>query len=354
MMDVQQQEPTNGQVLAGAAVSAAILAALAVAIGRRRDRESSTIKRVAPDSAAATVTGLAETTRDAGRRLADAAPDSIEAVAKRTREAGRRGRRRAERLAAGLNREALADMGASASAEVANLRRGARRAAGRGGEKGHEVTDRAKRQAQHVGEQTTSTAQSVAAQAAAAAVSGAERARSMGFSLADAAKERVPQATQKVSDEIIPALRGKVGDEVVPTLRDVAVQAASTAIDLWQTARERAVEVASGDGDLPVSKASRVIETGSDRAREASAAVAEQAGQLGERVRGATRQTARATVDTGKDTGALLFWAGAAAGLVFYALLTPERREQLTRTVQAVTGEIQELVRDFQGYDDEF
>ena len=342
MIDDQQREPTNGQVLAGAAVSAAILAALAVAIGRRRDSEHSTIERVVPDSATTTVASFVESTLDARRRLADAAPDRVEALAERTRDAGRRGRRHAERLAAGLNRETFADMGASASTEVGNLRRGARHAAGRGGGKGHEVTDRAKRHAQRVGEQTTSTAQTVAAQAAAAAISGAERARSMGLSLADAAKERVPQATQKVSDD------------VVSTLRDVAMQAASTAIDLWQTARERAAEAAHSDLDLPVGKASRAIETGSDRAREASAAVAGKAGQVGERVKGATRQTASATVDTSKDTGALLFWAGAAAGLVFYALLTPERREQLTRTAQALTSEIQELVRDFQGYDDEF
>jgi hypothetical protein len=50
----------------------------------------------------------------------------------------------------------------------------------------------------------------------------------------------------------------------------------------------------------------------------------------------------------------MLLWAGAAAAIVFYALLDQERRQQFLRTAETVVTQVGELIKDFQGYDDEF
>jgi hypothetical protein len=49
-----------------------------------------------------------------------------------------------------------------------------------------------------------------------------------------------------------------------------------------------------------------------------------------------------------------LFWAGAGIGLALYALLDAERRDQVLRLANEASVQVQELVRDLQGYDDEF
>jgi hypothetical protein len=49
-----------------------------------------------------------------------------------------------------------------------------------------------------------------------------------------------------------------------------------------------------------------------------------------------------------------LFWGGAGIGLALYALLDAERREQVLRLANEASVQVQELVRDLQGYDDEF
>ena len=353
-MNEQQSQPSNGQVIAAAGAGAAILAGLVIGVGRRRERTPAALTDVLPKRPVDVVSDVVARQRRFGRRAGNRAADRAAAAEAQARLAGRSGRRRVERIGSVVDRETIADARAAAGEEVQRLKRGARETMERTGERRHEVTGKATRQAQRVAEQTTSSAQEVAAQAASAAVAAAERALDKGISLADAAKERMPQVTQRVSEDVLPSLRGKVTEEVVPSLRDVALQAASSALELWQTARERAVAASHADLEVPTGKASRVVEAGSERAREASTAVAEKASELSDRAKGVSKRTAEATVDTTKDTGALVLWAAAAGGLIFYALLTPERRDQLTRVAQIVTSEAQELIRDFQGYDDEF
>jgi hypothetical protein len=213
-------------------------------------------------------------------------------------------------------------------------------------QKGNEAMERARQ----VSEQTTSTAQAIAAQAAAAAVARAEQAIERGASLADVAIERVPDVTRRLSDDIMPAVR------------EAAHQAATTAIDMWQATRERAAEATHhADGSLltrPASQAIQLAAAGTERARESSAAVAERAAEraaaIGESALEASRRTASKTAATGRDSGALLFWAGAAIGLIVLVLLSAERRTALLASVRGAANEVQAIVHDFRGYDDEF
>lgn len=49
-----------------------------------------------------------------------------------------------------------------------------------------------------------------------------------------------------------------------------------------------------------------------------------------------------------------LLWGGAGLGLAIYALMNPERRESILKFANEASIQLQELMRDLQGYDDEF
>jgi hypothetical protein len=216
-------------------------------------------------------------------------------------------------------------------------------------------------------------AQAIIEQAANRAMNGAGKAKDV----AAESKRRVKRAP-------------KATEELAPSVREVALQAAAAALDLWQAARDRA-EGFAGSAEHTISEqGSHAKEQAEKRAREAASIVAERADEvtglarevtrtvagraeeLGERAKGvkkdvahiaddvtgrakdASKHAAEATVDTSKDTGAALFWTAAAAGLVFYALLDKDRRDQVLKVADAVVHQAREIIRDFQGYDEEF
>ncbi|MER3485271.1 MAG: hypothetical protein C4345_04110, partial [Chloroflexota bacterium] len=82
------------------------------------------------------------------------------------------------------------------------------------------MADRASDTMQAMREQAAALAQSIIEQAAARALLGAERAKE-ARTLAETAKKRLPHFTHRVSDD------------VVPSLREVALNAASAALELW-------------------------------------------------------------------------------------------------------------------------
>ncbi|CAA9543787.1 MAG: hypothetical protein AVDCRST_MAG73-2204 [uncultured Thermomicrobiales bacterium] len=169
-----------------------------------------------------------------------------------------------------------------------------------------------------------STAQSIVTMAAERAVAAAERAKDAGVAVGETAKVRAPQ------------LGHKIEDEVVPSVREIALNAAVAALDLWDAAQERAAKAAGAAQHDLVPQAAHALAVGGERAKATS------------------KHAADVTVDAGKDTGAAFFWAAAAGGLVYYVLLSQERREQMLRVAQTVTGQARELLNDFRGYDAEF
>jgi hypothetical protein len=237
-----------------------------------------------------------------------------------------------------------------------DLRRRIERGRGADQNVAHEVAEQVRRWGRSVDRSRhhePTTAQQVAAQAAAAAVERAERALGAGAQLADTARDQAQ----------------RWGEDVVPAVRDIATQAAEAALERWNELREHAPEIHPPDARREL----RHIESNAvDLARGTGAAVAERAAGISRRaaeatehtldrardaskkgteavshVRDASVRTAEATVESGKNSGAVLFWAGAATGLIFFVLLNEERRQQILGTVQA-------LINDIQGYDDEF
>ena len=179
--------------------------------------------------------------------------------------------------------------------------------------------------------------------------------------------------------------------EVGWTLRDTAVQAAVAALGKWESGR------LSGDAaDAARDRARKAGDEARDIAREIGDAARERVGLAAGEVEDPAAEAAHdaesiqsngkrrlwwtskeagdaAPVDAGEAreqpveadlTGepqeeehrgkAGLFWSGAGIGLALYALLDEERRDKVLRFANEASVQVQELVRDLQGYDDEF
>ena len=220
----------------------------------------------------------------------------------------------------------------------------------------------------------------MAAQAAAAAIAQVEQ----------SLREKAPALlTAKNRAQAMEILQKELG----PTLRDSAVQAASAALGMWESTRER------GNLDAMKERTTRVAEEVEDRARHLSAELSEAARyaaaeaeesahaaaeaaerhgrwsrpQFPGRGRGLADEAMNATADAREALDEMvhdavaedhaeeehrgkagLFWGGAGLGLALYALLDAERREKVLRLANEASVQVQELVRDLQGYDDEF
>lgn len=205
--------------------------------------------------------------------------------------------------------------------------------------------------------------------------------------------------------------------ELAPTLRDTAMLALSTALtsassagqkaaeaqeglkariksdaapiaddlaERLQAARDEAAAEASKRGDEAAAHARKAQEAAEaeakaareelDRLRAELEAQVEEAkatvranGKRGllhvEHVREAAEDADREVVEPevvaaadegGKRGISGLLWGGAGLGLALYAMMDPERRENVLKLANEASVQMQELVRDLQGYDDEF
>jgi hypothetical protein len=199
------------------------------------------------------------------------------------------------------------------------------------------------------GEQATSLVQAIAEQAATTATAGAGRAKEVSATLTTAAKERAPDRAEL--SEQVSAVQQKIAEDVAPTVREVALQAASLAIELWQAGRTRAGGVTETAQHGVVAQAANVKQAAGRRATSATGAVTERASAVSDlasdaayRAKSASKHAAETTVHTTKDTGALIFWLGAAAALVYYALLNEKRRNQVLRFANRSLREIKKAI----------
>ena len=176
-----------------------------------------------------------------------------------------------------------------------------------------------------------STLRDTAVQAAVAALGKWESGRLAGDA-ADTARDRARQAAddaREMAREIGDAARERVG-HAAEDARDVAADAAHDAESIHANGKRR-------------------LWWGSKEAGEAPAAVADEA--VVESVEAAKTEEPEEEGHRGK---AGLFWSGAGIGLALYALLDEERRDKVLRFANEASVQVQELVRDLQGYDDEF
>lgn len=236
----------------------------------------------------------------------------------------------------------------------------------------------------------TGAIQGIAADAAAAALSQAERSLRVKAPAMLAARSRA---------EAMEMLQKELG----PVLREAGAYAATAALASWQASRKRNAELHEEPrryADDSLSAAKNLVADGGDAgervradlgdavaaaevemaaAREQAEVAAERVESLGETGKRRFWRGAPAA-ETGPDSmsahvderfdvagdqetaaggeahrgKAGLFWGGAGLGLALYALLDAERREKALHFANEASVQIQELVRDMQGYDDEF
>ena len=222
-------------------------------------------------------------------------------------------------------------------------------------------------------------AEAVASEATAAALGQIERALRAKAPALLAARNRA---------QVVEIVQKELG----PTLRDTAVQAAVAALGKLDWTRESANAVREARDDVR-----EAVDDARDDARRLGDEAADEAQQAAQEVREAAEAAAHraetiqangkrrfwrspheagdaavsvdATIeetwptDDAKEEEAAgeehrgkagLFWGGAGIGLALYALLDEERRDRVLRLANEASVQVQELVRDLQGYDDEF
>lgn len=228
---------------------------------------------------------------------------------------------------------------------------------------------------QKIVDQTAATVLNAREQAADRSAGTTGRVKEVGTTLLDVAKEQLPHIQQRVSEQAAPAVHSlstqmhdlavaggskardvsiRVNEDVLPTLRDVALNAASAAVELWEAARERAVDAAQDAQHEvgPVAKYGLASSTG--KAKDVSHLLATRMSDGTVHAKDATKHAADATVSTGRDAGAALLWGAAAAGIVYYGIMDRDRREQTLKTINGMIGGTRELIRDVRGYDSKF
>jgi hypothetical protein len=175
-----------------------------------------------------------------------------------------------------------------------------------------------------------------------------------------------------------------------PTARDLAMNAAAGALELWQAASERAggpigsaqssvVDSANAIRGSVSDRASSVQSTVSDSAhairdtastvqssvsgtaQSIKGTVGDTASAVGSGVTGAARSAgdaSKAAVSTtaqgGKNTVGLVFWTGAAAAIVYYAFLDEELKAKVREVANSALVQAREMLADFQGQDGQF
>ena len=187
-------------------------------------------------------------------------------------------------------------------------------------------------------------------------------------SIIEQATSRAMEGSGKVSRKAKPGSRFSRSKEAPPTVRDVALAAATGAIELWQAARDKAentVDVvqhsvvesaadlrssATGIRDEAVDKVRSVVADGAHHVGDA----AHRVGDSAHRATDTGKSVAASGADAGKHTVGLLLWTAAAGAIVYYAFLDENRREQARDLAMKAISEGRTLLRDLQGEDGEF
>jgi len=228
---------------------------------------------------------------------------------------------------------------------------------------------------QRIVDQATASVLAARSQAVERSAGGTDRVKATGANLVESARDQFPHLQQRVTDQAAPLahtlseqahdlaavsasrareVSARVNEDVLPTIRDVALNAASAAVELWEAARAKAAEAAhEAQTEIgPVAKYG--IDAGTEKAKETSHLVASRVSEGASHAKESSRHAADATVSTSRDAGATLLWGAAAAGIVYYAFMDKDRREQTLRTINGMVGGTRELIRDIRGYDSEF
>jgi hypothetical protein len=164
-----------------------------------------------------------------------------------------------------------------------------------------------------------------------------------------------------------------------PTARDLAMNAAAGALELWQAAVDRAGGSLDAAQSTVVDRASSVQHTVADSAQalkdtvtsvhtgvtgtaqsikgtvgETAHAVTTSVSDAAHSARTGTKTAVATTASGGKNMVGLLFWTGAAGAVVYYAFLNEDRRAKVREIANTALVQAREILADVQGHDGQF
>ncbi len=148
--------------------------------------------------------------------------------------------------------------------------------------------------------------------------------------------------------------------------KQIADQAATSAVEMWERARERShaisdavpsreqLSAAAASIDRTARGAGEAVQErvalARDRAKSIEPAVEARVAAAKEK----SVEIADDAVETGRNMFALILWIGAAVAAIYFLLLNRERREQIWSVTKEVASEARDMVNDLRGYDQEF
>lgn len=153
----------------------------------------------------------------------------------------------------------------------------------------------------------------------------------------------------------------RAASETVPSTRDVALSAASAALEIWHSVKGKAGESLHVAEDQVADKASELIDYTATKAKDVSgtiAAGAHVAAETGKQAALATasggKQAAVVTADTSASVAKTALWLGAAGGIVYFVFLDESRQQEVRKVLNDVVTQARDLAGDLRGQDGEF
>jgi hypothetical protein len=185
------------------------------------------------------------------------------------------------------------------------------------------------------------------------AVGGAERAGQKAASAPSDIKQRFRQTAESAAegpDEIetrLRAAREEAGAEALKAREDAEAEARAARAEADRLKAELEAKLEE------IKQASTRNGKHTLWSRHAAEPVAEQEAASAPELEAAPTGDANAE-SSGKRGVPGLLWGGAGVGLAIYAMMDPARRDAMLKLANEASVQLQELVRDLQGYDDEF
>jgi hypothetical protein len=194
-------------------------------------------------------------------------------------------------------------------------------------------------------------------------------------SIIEQATSKAMNESQRFTKQSSKGKHGPFGRSKSPSARDIAFNAASGAIELWQAARDRAEEsiesvqssvldsahgISQNAQDLRSAAASAAHGIGQNAqdlksaAADAAHSVSSTVSETARKAEDASKAVAVGTVKTGKNGFGLLIWTGAAGAIAYYAFLDDNRREKVRALAMRAISEGRSLLADFQGTNGDF
>ena len=278
--------------------------------------------------------------RDRGSKLADHAKDTAPEVRERASRAAHRAKDQAPGLL-GKGKHLLNEAGEQGATYASQAR-----------DKGPELRNKASKAAHEVAEHARDLAPEVRAAATGLSHSAADRASHF----VDQARDKGPDVLGAVGDHVADAFHS--AQKQARPLMEEAASAASKAVEQAKDAGKHAAESV-------VPEIQHRADSVSDRMHLQGHSAVSSLGAIGsaatdklanttDAIELKSKSAASAAGRGTKETGALLAWTAAAAGLVYVTFLNDQQRQRVKESGLRIATEVKEVFRDLRGQDGEF